>query len=399
MNKKSQFDASASMLGYLYQIRFGLYLSLKRLPEVDNPEQYNISIEALDDVAFDRNGSAIELLQTKYHGALGNLTDRSADIWKTIRVWVDALQKGDVILGRTSLTLVTTQSIPENTIAYYLSPVTGRDTVKALALMTEICLEENIANSKGYSAFQSLSDAQKNSLVNDIYVVGRSDDLMLLRSKIRGYGRQYVSSKWVDAFVDRIEGIWFQWCVEKLGETPSGVINLGDIQDFADKIRPEYTENNLPAEFTDALPDVLEIDQSERKYVQQLRLFNAPIKMMEQAVLYYFRAFEQRNKWASDGLLEPGELGHYDRRLHEQWVENQSFLELEGDIESEQDIRKRSAELYRSCLQNSVVPIRKNFLEAYVAKGSYHLLADQLNIGWHPDYLELLRESSNEDVA
>ncbi|WP_299494501.1 ABC-three component system protein [uncultured Shewanella sp.] len=399
MSKKSEFDASASMLGYLYQIRFGLYLSLKKLPEVDDPEQFNISIETLDDVAFDNYGSAIELLQTKYHGDLGNLTNRSADIWKTIRVWVEAVKSGDVVLGRTTLTLVTTQSLPENTLAYYLNPESGRDTAKALELMLDISTEENATNGKGYTAFQSLSETQKKAFVNDIYVVGKSEDLMQIRSKIYRYGRQYVASEWVEAFVDRIEGVWFQWCIEGLSQDPSGVINLGDIQDLADRIRPEYTAINLPAEFTDALPDILEIDQDARSFVQQLRLFNAPNSMVEQAIVNYFRAFEQRTKWACDGLVEPGELSGFDRQLYEQWVEHQSFIELSHEINSERDKRLYSAELYQKCLQEGVIPIRKNFLEAYVAKGSYHILSEQLRIGWHPDYLEMLGGGSNEDVA
>ncbi len=399
VNQKSEFDASASMLGYLYQIRFGLYLSLKKLPEVDDPEKFNISIETLDDVAFDKDGSAIELLQTKYHGPLGNLTNRSPDIWKTIRVWVEAMQNGNVVLGQTTLTLVTTQSLPENTIAYYLSPESGRDTAKALELMLDISTEENVTNGKGYAAFQTLSETQKKAFVNDIYIIGQSDNLMQIRSKICRYGRQYVASEWVDAFVERIEGVWFKWCIEGLSQDPSGVINLGDVQDLADKIRPEYTATNLPAEFADVLPDILEIDQDVRIFVQQLRLFNAPKSMMEQAIVNYFRAFEQRTKWATDGLLEPGELSGYDRRLYEQWIEHQSFIELNGDIESERDKRRYSAELYQKCLQNGVVPIRKDFLEAYIAKGSYHILSEQLKIGWHPDYLEMLGGSSNEDVA
>lgn len=398
MNQKSEFNASASMLGYLYQVRFGLYLSLKKLPEVDDPEQFNFSIETLDDVSFDKEGTAIELLQTKFHGNPGNLTNRSADIWKTVRVWIKAIKNGEVVLGKAMLTLVTTQSLPENSIAYYLSTESSRDTNKALNLMLEISVEKNIANQEGYAAFQSLSKAQKESLVNNIYVIGRSDNLLQIRSKICRFGRQYVASEWVNAFVDRIEGAWFEWCIEALSKYPH-VINLGDVQELADRIRPEYTATNLPAEFTDALPDILEISQDTRIFVQQLRLFNAPKSMMEQAIVNYFRAFEQRTKWTSDGLLEPGELSRYDRKLREQWIEHQSFLELLGDIESEQAKRRYSAELYQKCLQNGVVPIRKDFLEAYVAKGSYHILSDQLRIGWHPDYLEKLRVNGNEDVA
>ena len=265
--------------------------------------------------------------------------------------------------------------------------------------MLDISTEENVTNGKGYAAFQALSETQKKAFVNDIYIVGQSDNLMQIRSKICRYGRQYVASEWVDAFVERIEGVWFKWCIERLSQDPSGVINLGDVQDLADKIRPEYTATNLPAEFTDVLPDILEIDQDVRIFVQQLRLFNAPKSMVEQAIVNYFRAFEQRTKWATDGLLEPGELSGYDRRLYEQWIEHQSFIELNGDIESERDQRRYSAELYQKCLQNGVVPIRKDFLETYIAKGSYHILSEQLKIGWHPDYLKMLGRSSNEDVA
>ena len=399
MSPKSEFDASASMLGYLYQIRFGLYLSLKKLPEVDDPEQFNLSVEKLDDVAFEKKGLPIELLQTKFHSSPGNLTNRSADIWKTIRVWVDAITKGQIVLGQTTLTLVTTQSLPEDTIAYYLSPEVGRNTAKALELMLGISSEKNETNQKGYDAFQALSDTQKKALVEDIYIVGQSDDLTQIRVKIRRYARQYVTSESVEAFVNRIEGVWFEWCIKLLGQEPSGVINLGEFQEFIDKIRPEYTSTNLPAEFTDTFPDILEIDNDSRQFVKQLRLFNAPKSMIELAVVNYFRAFEQRTKWASDGLLEPGELSRYDRRLSEQWAEHKSFMELSVAIESEQDKRRYSAELYQLCIQKGIIPIRRDFLEAYVAKGSYHILSDQSKIGWHPDYLELSGAGSNEDVA
>ena len=69
--------------------------------------------------------------------------------------------------------------------------------------------------------------------------------------------------------------------------------------------------------------------------------------MQEQAIVNYFRAYEQRTKWATDGLLEPGELSRYDRRLFEEWEEHQSFLELSYDIECAKNKQRYSAELYK----------------------------------------------------
>lgn len=399
MKDKSKFDASASMLGYLYQVRFALYLSLKKLPEADDPEQFNISIEKLDDVAFDKEGSAIEVLQTKFHCKPGNLTNRSVDFWKTIRIWVESIKSGDVELGKTILTLITTQALPLDTISFYLNNGLGRDTSKALQLMSEISKEENDTNSKGYAAFSSLSDIQKHALVESIYVLGKSDNLVEIRSKICRYGRQSVPTTSVDAFVDRLEGIWFKWCIETLSATPSSVINLGLLQDIIDNLRPEYTATNLPAEFVNELPDVIELEQDMRIFVQQLRLFNAPKTMVEQAITYYFRAFEQRTKWSIDGLLRPGELSKYDQRLCDEWKDKQAYLEIMADISSEQAIRKYSAKLYNHCLQHGAIPIRPDFVETYVAKGSYQILSDRLIIGWHPEFLDNFGDAKNENVA
>ena len=50
----NQFDATRSLLGYIYQIRYGLLVSLKKMREVDDPDDYFVSIETIDDIAFDK---------------------------------------------------------------------------------------------------------------------------------------------------------------------------------------------------------------------------------------------------------------------------------------------------------------------------------------------------------
>ena len=160
MPNTSQFDASASMLGYIYQIRFALYLSLKKLSDLADPEQFNISIEKLDDIAFDNDGSPEELLQTKFHGDEGNLTDRSHDIWKTIRVWVESIKSGEISLGNVILSLVTTQAVSKDSLASLLGGGPEREIDEAQKMMTGICEETNQTNEKGYKAFKSLSVAE-----------------------------------------------------------------------------------------------------------------------------------------------------------------------------------------------------------------------------------------------
>lgn len=398
MPKTSQFDASPSMLGYIYQIRFALYLSLKKLSDLADPEQFNVSIEKLDDIAFDSDGSPEELLQTKFHGDEGNLTDRSADIWKTIRIWVESIKSGEISFGNVILSLVTTQAVAEGSLASLLGCGPKRDIDEAHKIMSGICEESNQTNEKGYKAFKSLSVAERNSLLSAIYIVGKSEDLLKIRENMKPIARQSVPVRAVDAFLDRIEGSWFKWVVEALSKTPSGAINLGVLQELVENIRPEYALTNLPAEYVDALPDAMDVDNDMRIFVKQMRLFNAPKKLIELAITNYYRAFEQRNKWAGDGLLNPGEISGFDRKLYEKWYEQQGFMEMQEALDTEDAKRSYSAKLYQYCQQQGVVPIRPDFVEEYLSKGSYHMLSDNLKIGWHPDF-ERLGEAINEDVA
>ena len=84
-------SAAQSAAGYLYQGRLALLEAL-RCAYVDSGIE--IAIEKLDDVSFEKDGTALELLQTKHHlKKSGDLTDSSVDLWKTLRIWAEIGQR------------------------------------------------------------------------------------------------------------------------------------------------------------------------------------------------------------------------------------------------------------------------------------------------------------------
>jgi hypothetical protein len=87
-NAKPLHSAAQSVAGYLYQARLALAECLRYAYRDSGIE---IAIEKFDDVSFEKDGSALELLQTKHHlKKSGDLTDGSVDLWKTLRVWAEA---------------------------------------------------------------------------------------------------------------------------------------------------------------------------------------------------------------------------------------------------------------------------------------------------------------------
>jgi hypothetical protein len=92
---------------------------------------FEISIETLDDVVFEANGTPTDLLQTKHHKERGaNLTDASPDLWKTIRIWIAAMDANE-ITKETVLYLVTTENAAHGSIAGNLKS-NQRDPAAAL---------------------------------------------------------------------------------------------------------------------------------------------------------------------------------------------------------------------------------------------------------------------------
>ena len=107
---QSVHSAAQSAAGYLYQARLALAEGLRYAYAESG---IDIAVEKLDDVSFEKRGSALELLQTKHHlKKAGNLTDKSVDLWKTLRVWAEAAKSDSSLPGLTRFALVTTAQAP-----------------------------------------------------------------------------------------------------------------------------------------------------------------------------------------------------------------------------------------------------------------------------------------------
>jgi hypothetical protein len=109
----SAFDASAAAAGYAMQLRFSLVKALERLQAgID----WQVSIEAGDDIEIEEARGFTSYYQIKHRSTGTAITDSTADLWKTLRIWCTALEGNAIDVPSTHLILVTTASAPEGTI-------------------------------------------------------------------------------------------------------------------------------------------------------------------------------------------------------------------------------------------------------------------------------------------
>lgn len=181
----STHQAVEQMLGYLYQVRYALFLLLD-----NDDDQTQISIEKFDDIAFSNDVDVPEMmLQLKHHTkSHGNLTDASTDMWRTIKVWVDLVKSDTSFLTSTKFLILTTAIAPKGTAASYLRPQLNtlcRNEKDAHIILKNVAkTSTNIAHKKYYNAFLSLEDELAQKLVSNIYVIDSSSNIVDVKDDI-----------------------------------------------------------------------------------------------------------------------------------------------------------------------------------------------------------------------
>jgi hypothetical protein len=387
---ENQFSAAPSALGYLYQCRVALALLLQR---GRTEPTCALSLETLDDVSFEKQGSASELLQTKHHKlGGGNLTNASGDLWKTLRVWSAALTAREIEVPGVCLTLLTTGTAPANSAAAFLRRDAARNVSNALVLLRASAMtSQSTANAPAYEEFLSLSEAQQEALLDSVYVVDNAPGILEVESQIEAELRYAVKPQYLAALRTRVEGWWFGRAVQALAKSGPGLVTALEADFQIEDWRTQLRDDNLPID-----DDVADAEAPEgyedRVFVTQLMLFGVRSGKIRDAILDYYRAYTQRSVWLREQLISPVELRRYERRLREEWRRHfDDMCDAVGPEGAEKAKAAAAQELYAWAEYGCEHYIRPKCSEPFVSRGTFHELADRRDVGWHPDFVELLK--------
>ncbi|MGX7681530.1 ABC-three component system protein [Jatrophihabitans sp. DSM 45814] len=385
---KSLFDASAAAAGYAMQMRYALLRALELLRVgVD----WQISVEAGDDVELVSANGYRSLFQIKHRAPGTTLTNASSDLWKTLRIWAESVNDQTIELPTSHLFLVTTSTAVQGTIAEYLVADGERRNVDvAVAELNAIAdAGGSQSNAKSYAAWTALTDAQRLALLDRVTVVPESPDIDAVKDLLHDICGLSVRRSQISAFVSRLEGWWFQRCIEILRATSVAYVTGDEFDAFVSDMREAFLPENLPI---DSDVPLLEPDTSaftDHLFVAQIGWAGVGTSRIASAVRDYLRAYTQRSRWTRDSLVGPDELDGYERRLVEEWryVFDRYAEELSADS-SEAAKTAVAREIYRWVEEATAPPIREHCTERFLVRGSLHMLADrsETGVGWHPEF-------------
>ncbi len=383
--------ASASALGYQYQVNWALVELIRRGGE--KPDQ-TLTLELHDDVSWDRGCRPIERIQVKHSTRRQyGLSDSDPDLWGTLGVWMDtslpSSQDGALLV------LVTTSLAKQGTATTYLKPDRGRDEAKAAALLESAAKTSTNKSTKGFrERYLELSPAERLSFVSRIHILDGQPNISHLEDELRGLLWVSLPAEPNDAtYLDLVWQWWAKVALALLMNT-RGPISASEVRQELNVIREMFSSDNLPTLVELENVDELEIDlHLERPFVHQLQWVKVRGNNLQSAIVDYHRAVTQTTDWIDRDLIGLSELTRFEANLIFEWETafNDMLEDLPDDATDaeKQDLGKK---LFRKVRDSTSVLVRERYRDSFYARGKRHELADRGRMGWHPEFEQKLEQ-------
>jgi hypothetical protein len=391
-------SAEGSALGFWYQAHFAL-LTLVTL----TTDEAAIGIEQLDDVELKADGKTL-LYQLK-HSVSANpppITIKSRSLWRTVKVWIDALPR--LTLAETTLHLIAVGAIPSESPLWALTDQSAdrADLVEAMTAEATRVVEARDAAARakkpvpfsdrvdGCRAFLALSQSDRLNLLRRTLIRPDSPTVAAIEQEIIGHF-SLVPPKHRASLAKRLIEWWDYQVVYSLCGERDRVITRAELQSQIMAVVGDLEQGKLVPEF-EAVSHP-EDYQPDGMLARQIQLVKGKPYDLERAIREEWKAREQRARWLADNPAMAAKIAVYDTVLQEHWSDRHA--ELIDDCSSRDDEGKCASglKLLRWTHHDApsiVRPIAEGWVAPYYVRGSYQVLAINLKVGWHPDYVALL---------
>jgi hypothetical protein len=379
---KTSSSADGPAAGYFYQLRYGLLRALEVFPK--HPTSI-ISIETLDDVSIAGKNLAIDSQLKHSIDSEKKISKFSPAIWRTLSIWMGRLRLG--VEDYHEFHFITTGEVDDNNPLRYLRPTPSDLDINAALQGLEVAAtgSSNTATEKDRATFLSATDGERLALVRRIRLADTSPNLEAIGNEIEYQIRYACEAEQVASFRKDLEGWWIGRVFDNWVTSGGAQIELEELGAQVSFLKERYKPSELPLDVPEQESESL-LEGSV--FIKQIRAVTQSERRLANAQKAFLRAKVQRSKWVREHRIDPNELESFDDALKDRWEAHHA---VECDALSVTSTQDEKAEVGKNVLrfaETSEVPIRST-RSVYLTSGSYHALADTLEVGWHPEFLEL----------
>lgn len=379
---KSKSSAPGQYLGFALQpVRLCFHL-------LNCADDAFVSIEHLDDVAVHYPDGRILLEQTKSALTHNPLSNWSEDFWKTISNWIDLLKVNGFCHSKVTFRYYVTPGKRMGKICSLFHVSQSDNDIKKLmvSLQKELKkLEVEPSCMKYISRFlNATQEVQKTIIKNLVIENERIDPLDSIRKCLK------------PTIPEALIELTCQYAIGMAKEKADYLIRnkkdpIISARDFKNYFINFVQKNNVPG-FLQPLSQEINSSDAEAllkrtpTFIKQLKLIELRQDRQLRAVSDLLKTDANITMWAENGLIFEKNVSEWHDSLLRQYDsicdEIEIFLSDKSEISRGKVIYSRCSATHVS-FDNKVVP-------EYFTNGGFNLLAEDLRLGWHPDYIELL---------
>lgn len=384
-------SAPGPAAGYAFEFERALYWLAR------SPAGFMIGIETDDDIAIRHQDGSRTLEQNKHsiQEDAEPFGDRSKDLWNTLSIWVTALEQGELDGTKTRFLMVTNKSLPD-CIAKRISKaetsdeitacvqelglaaVKPSDTIRAyaekvLAATSEPHLRAVVKNCELADAASGASGQELRRLtiaelpIPDWF----TNDGQSIANELLGWVNTQVLAFWQarqpawisrDSFVTQFHAVLDRRKRQQTRERAANLIPVIDEQLGEEK---------------------------GRVFVKQIYLVTDEDSRVDEAIREFLRCRIEKSRLSADGNITDQDWIAFEDSLKTRWSKIFSLHKRLNRAEPEEDIGFKvfceTTDGHRERLAGVETE------QVYLTAGTYHRLADQLVVGWHPRFVELVK--------
>jgi hypothetical protein len=356
------------------------------------PDGAEVSLELLDDVAVHAADGSVEVEQIKSATRQNPISDWSDELWKTFANWLDAVEAGQLTIGQTRFTLYVTpprtgewvEALSNASTDTEVEEIVAAIEAKLSRLRTPKACDANLKR------FLEAPRAHRHGVVLNFKLASSDADPV---NQIRDLIKPAVSPELIEAICAYAIGMAKERVDRKIRNRQSPIL---DGNGFKREFQAFIRKTNTPGLLTSLtrVPDAEEIDallSARPTFIRQLELVGLESQDHVRAVSDYLRTSADKTRWAETGLIFEESLIDWDDFL----VGRYGLIAGEiADIHGEKDARTRGRLTYRECAQVQA-SLDSRAVPSHFVHGSFNALADDMRVGWHPDYQTLIGEIGN----
>jgi hypothetical protein len=385
----------ASLLAQVPKQYFGYSLQCTECVSLllDSAPGSVISLEVFEDAGATSYDGKVKAVQTKAGGSSNPVSDGAVDLWKTFRNWIDQVNAGKLIPSQTEFEIF----VNSRAKGKFCADMSEAKTPAAASAVV-LSVRRRFLDTKGeIKASVSADLAKQLSVVLDTANEKHLTAIIRAFTYRNGSGRLYqdlmvrmAKTLVLESVADRVLLYALGWTKKRMDELIEASMPANiSVDEFRSELATFYTlfttQAYLPSLSAIPSPDDISTHRSHR-YVMQLEIIEASEEDMTTAVIDFLMAKANAIEYARRNLINGTSFADFDATLQGTWKNRKKALELEANCKNNVHFGQRLANdcLGRAAtLQGLVVP--HNF-----TSGCYHSLANDLAIGWHPEYNKLL---------